>query len=228
MKRLSKVCSLILSLASLVQIGCFAPSVKDPTLVMHVDTAYTKDERLCLEDSAQQWRNQTSGLANVSFEYDLNQKDPVSVLVHRLDHRVVRWTSQTPYVKLLEEMQSEPDKPYILLGQVNGKGTKDPFGKPIEMGLVSDRLTDPHVCRLTAIHELGHVFGVPHMPGPGSIMYPSIHPSRTACLKRDELTVFAQINGLPGELMRPCEEMSNQELVIAPPDEDLPSVTEGM
>ncbi len=219
MGAVSKVCGLVLSLVGLS--GCFVPSVKDPTLTMHVDTAYTAPERLCLEESAQQWRDQTSGLANVSFEYDLNQKDPVSVLTHKLDHRVVRWTSKTPYVMLLEEMESEPDSPYTLLGQVNGKGIKDPFHLPIEMGLVMDRLQDNHMCRLAATHELGHVFGVPHMPKHGDIMFPSVQSNRTHCLKNDDLTVFAQLNGFPGELMKPCEDQPELEpgLIVELPGE---------
>ncbi len=194
--------------------GCALPSVKDPTLVMHVDTSYTPPERQCLEQSAQQWRDQTSGLANVQYEYDYNPKDIVSVLTHKLDNRVVRWTSETPYVKLLEEMESEPDAPYTLLGQVNGKGIKDPFRLPVEMGLVMDRLQDNHMCRLTAIHELGHVFGVPHMPAMTDIMYPSVISKRTACLKDHDLIAFAQINGLPGELMKPCKDDDFPMLII--------------
>lgn len=184
--------------------SCAMPSVKDPTLVMHVDTSYTPTERQCLEASAQQWRDQTSELANVQFQYDYNTKDIVSALVNKTHHRVVRWTSETPYVKLTEELQSEPDAPYILLGQVNGKGILNPYGQPIEMGLVMDRLQDDHLCRLAAIHELGHVFGVPHMPYKTDIMYPSVIPSRTACLKNEDLVAFAQLNGFPGEYMKPC------------------------
>ncbi len=214
--------ALIASVLSLT--GCFMPSVKDPTLTMHVDTAYTAPERQCLEQSAQQWRDQTSGLANVQYEYDYNPKDVVSVLTHKLDHRVVRWTSETPYVKLLEEMESEPDAPYILLGQVNGKGIKDPFHLPIEMGLVMDRLQDNHMCQLTAIHELGHVFGVPHLPKHGDIMFPSVQANRTACLKADDLTIFAQINGFPGELMKPCEDQPSLEITFELEKDGPPSV----
>lgn len=182
------------------------PSVKDPTLTMHVDTSYQPAERQCLEQSAEQWRQQTSGLANVSFEYDYNVRDVVSVLTHKLHNRVVRWTSETPYVVLVEELESEPDHKYTLLGQVNGKGIQDPFKLPIEMGMVMDRLEDNHMCRLTAIHELGHVFGVPHMPYLTDIMYPSVYTPRSACLKGVDLTAFAQLNGLPGELMKPCQD----------------------
>ncbi len=202
------ILSLAILLASLT--GCALPSVKDPTLVMHVDTSYTAPERQCLEQSAQQWRDQTSELANVQFEYDYNVKDVLSVLIHKKDNRVVRWTSETPYVKLVEQLQSQPDAPYILLGQVNGKGILDPYHLPIEMGLVMDRIQDGlaegdgHLCKLTAIHELGHVFGVPHMPFKTDIMYPSVYPPRSACLKNEDLVAFAQLNGLPGDLMKPC------------------------
>ena len=209
-----KLCNLVFVALASLGMGCALPSVKDPTLVMHVDTSYTAPERACLEQSAQQWRDQTSGLANVSYEYDYNPQDVVSVLVHKLDNRVVRWTSETPYVKLVEEMNSEPGNPWTLLGEVNGKGIKDVFRGPVEMGLVMDRLQDNHMCRLTAIHELGHVFGVPHMPKHGDIMFPSVQKNRTACLKPNDLTIFAQINGFPGELMKPCEEQPELELTV--------------
>ncbi len=223
-----KLAAILLSLIGLS--GCAMPSVKDPTLVMHVDTSYTAPERKCLEQSAQQWRDQTSELANVQFEYDYNVKDVLSVLYHKKDNRVVRWISETPYVKLVEQMQSTPDGPYVLLGQVNGKGILDPYHLPIEMGIVMDRLQDGlaegdgHMCKLTVIHELGHVFGVPHMPYTTDIMYPSVIAERSACLKSVDLVAFAQLNGLPGELMKPCPDdaFAERDTVPYTPNGSLP------
>ncbi len=172
-----------------------------PTMTYHADTSFTEPERQCLEVSAGIWRGQTSGLADIRFKYDFNTHSTKSVLENQLNDRLERWTSDNPEVKKYE---SDFEEGQFLLGFAEGKITNT-IRTPIEVHLVMDRLRDPHMCQLTAIHEFGHAFGVPHLDNKvTNIMYPSVHPGRTACLKSDDLLAFSILNKVPSNLMIPC------------------------
>ncbi len=180
--------------------GCALPA-KDPHVVMSADTRFTPDERKCLEDSAAQWKSQTAGLADVRFEYDYDTHSFQSVVQHKLSHRVLRWTTDTPYVSALT------DEGYILLGQVSKVDSIITGGlvAPAEMRLVADRLEDSNVCRLTAIHELGHLFGINHIKwNEHAIMFPSVRRDRKACLKNDDLIMFCAANDCGNLQMNAC------------------------
>lgn len=202
----------LLLLAALIGLqGCFLPASK-PTLTMHADKAFTGPERSCINDSADQWRSQTSGLANIHVVYDYESGKVTEVVEQALNHRILRWTSNTPvlveYEAELNEDLPEGAEVRKILGQVGTKdGIHNEWKLPVEMRLVADRLDDPHVCRLTAIHEFGHVLGVPHIRTTSSnIMWPYIHSSRSACLKKDDLLAFCMLNNCGNVQMKPCEE----------------------
>ncbi len=189
-------------LLSLSCIGCIIPEAKDPTLLMHGDVSYQPQERTCVESSAETWRYQTNVLADVQVVWDFDSADPKSVHSLRNNHRILRWTSAHPIVQ-------EMDGPgWNLLGLVNTlDGPEQNYSKPIEMSLVMDRLQDGHVCRLTAIHEFGHVLGVPHLENyVANIMYPSIHPARKDCLKREDLLMYCFVNHCGNVTMKVCEQ----------------------
>ncbi len=191
---------LLLALSLLGLSGCIMPA-NDPHVVMSADTRFTAEERKCLEDSAAQWKSQTAGLADVRFEYDYDTRSFQSVVEHKLSHRVVRWTRDTPYVSALT------DEGYILLGQVSAVDSIITGGlvKPAEMRLVADRLEDPNMCRLTAIHELGHLFGINHIKwNEHAIMFPSVRRDRKACLKNDDLIMFCAANDCGNLQMNAC------------------------
>lgn len=182
--------------------GCFLPA-RDPTVTMHGDSSFLPQERECLQDSANKWSEQTSGLVDIKLDWDYDAKDPVSVVKHLPTNRLERWTSTTP------EVQMYNDEGLIVLGLVKGKGIKDEFRRPIRMYMVMDRLQDPHDCRLTGIHEFGHVLGLPHIEGPGmegAIMYPYTIHERSACLKKEDLMLFCFVNDCGKVQMKPCED----------------------
>lgn len=185
--------------------GCFLGPAREPTLRMHVDTSFSKDEVKCIEDAADLWRTQTHGLADPELVYDYDTKNPLEVARRRLSNRLVRWTSENPVlVEYEKELSEEAGYEVTILGQVNGKGIKDPLHNPIEMRLVADRIPDHHKCVLTAVHEFGHVFGLPHATRRTDIMYPSVDVRRTACLKNDDLLMFCFLNDCGNVKVDPC------------------------
>ncbi len=197
-----KTSFMALVLAAVTSLGCFVPAYS-PKVTMSVDAQFSLEERKCIEDSAAQWKEQTNGLSDVRFVYDYNSKVFESVVAHKLTHRVTRWTTETPMVKALT------DEGYILLGQVSEVDSIISGGlvKPAEMRLVADRLEDPNVCRLTAIHELGHLMGINHIKwNEHAIMFPSVRRDRKACLKNDDLIMFCAANDCGNVPMKPCED----------------------
>lgn len=208
---------------ALAATGCAAPVFNHaPQMTYHVDTSFTAPERQCLEDATKQWRDQTSGLADIKLEYDYKPNVVVNVLEHEAFDKVVRWTSTTPYVVAYEAAMGTPEKPWILLGQTSHKIT-DSVRLPIVVSLVQDRLDaskDTFECKRVAMHEFGHGLGLPHMGRTTDIMFPSEHPLRSACLKNDDLVAFAAVNELPSELMKPCPNDSVLDASDAAEEED--------
>ncbi len=196
--------------------GCLMPAANPVT--MSVDVQFSQAERECLQDSAKQWKAQTNGLADVRFEYDYNSRDIQSVLTHKLAHKVVRWTTLTPRV---QDMTNEG---FIVLGMVSKVDSILTGGpvRPAELRLVADRLEDPNVCRLTAIHELGHLFGINHIKwNEHAIMYPSVRGDRKACLKTDDLIGFCSENDCGNVQMFPCQDSEDSFAVSSPAPFDL-------
>ncbi len=203
---MNRLYSLILCL--FMATGCMA-QVRPPTVSFHADTGFTAPERTCLEDSAKQWEDQTSGLVQFEYIYDYQTSNPLSVFSNMVNNRVVRWTSNTPLVVEMERQQTEdPAEPYTLLGMVTPSGgIHNSAFKSVEMRLIADRLTDPNICKLTAVHELGHILGLKHIESNvQNIMYPSVLPTRKACLKKDDLLFFCYLNDCANVEMKPCDE----------------------
>ena len=74
------------------------------------------------------------------------------------------------------------------------------------MSFVVDRMGDfPSEFKLVCLHEMGHALGLPHVESVQSIMYPSVSPSRTTCLKQADLRAFCDVNDCGTHKMLPCE-----------------------
>lgn len=205
-----------IAITACLTIGCVTPYSSPPVLSMAVDKNFTPAEQGCIADSASKWAEQTSGLAHIDLQWDaLDSKDPRSVAEHRKEHRLVRWTSDLDVVKAIDGDGSSG----WLMGQVSGREIGKPYiSNPIQMALVADRLEDPHVCKLTAIHEFGHVLGLPHIDGPQNIMFWAVVGARTACLKKDDLLMFCYINDCSTVPMKPCDDQP--ELGVTLPEEE--------
>lgn len=228
---MNTVKSAVLGLIAVIGLsGCIHPFNKEPTLTYHADKRFTPPERQCIKESTDKWSTQTSGLADISVEYDYDPTSVGSVLEYKGKDRLVRWTSNTPEVKEFEGRMREAEdvEEWTLLGLASGKLT-DPVRVPFEVRLVADRFVDKegqfsnHMCQLTTIHEFGHNFGIPHLPRRTNIMYQSVIMDRTACLKHEDLFAFSLLNKLPMSLMKPCPDDVVFELPsssASPEDED--------
>jgi hypothetical protein len=188
---------IVLWIASLGSVGCLGGR-QEPRIVMHADAQFLPEERACVEWSADMWREQTSGLADAKFVWDYNSKDAVSVQKHKDDNVLLRVTGENPVVV---EIDNEGEG--SLLGLVT-------HGPPVRMSLVVDRFyqdrsLNKDECHRVSLHELGHVWGIPHISrNPSNIMFPVELPQRTACLKADDLLGFCFENDCGNIEMHPC------------------------
>lgn len=207
---MNKSVAAVIAIASLT-VGCFLPA-KEPTLTMHADVSFNEIERNCIDSSAEQWRYQTNGLADIRVKYDYDSHDPVSVLEHVTKHRIVKWSSSHPQLVEFEAELNEdlePGEPVrFILGQVGTKnGIHNAFRLPVEMRLVSDRFYSGQLCRNVTIHEFGHVLGVPHITSSEkNIMFPVALADRKPCLKEDDLLAFCYFNDCGNVKMEACED----------------------
>ncbi len=196
--------------AGLMSAGCAVFGTVEPTIKYHADVNFSEPERMCLKGAADQWRTQTQGLADMEYVYDYDSKSTRSVVEHQLHHRLGRWTSDMTLVKEIEaydekEANLPPDSIHLLGIMRTKDGIHNDFGKPVEVDLVADLLTDPRRCQQVAMHEFGHAFGMFHDTSwPPPVMYPHSIQGMSACLKKADLVQFCALNNCGSVEMKPC------------------------
>ena len=187
----------------------FAPGAQDPiapVTTIHCDTAFTKEERASLLAAAELWNVQTSGVARITLVFDVDFESTRDIESHansqeNLMLRLESW---------MEIVQSEDgEQGALLLGVVSpAGGIHNPWQKPLTVGFVVDRL-DGKLSGVTltqvALHEFGHVLGIPHQPGVAGIMFPSAIKAKDVCLKKSDLVAFCSVNECGTHRMHPCE-----------------------
>lgn len=208
---LKQIFSLVVS--ALTAVGCIAPvapgSTKVPRVVMHADSSFTNDERAAIIASAEQWRSQTSGLADIGLVFDGDDEAG--------DVYLRRWNSTDQEIVDKDcELSEAAGLPHgmcvaAILGWVTPSGgIHNPWGVRPSMNLIPDREVDD-VGKLdkskfmsVVIHEMGHVLGLSHRPEPQAVMYPSQITVKT-CLRQPDLAEFCAVNVCEGYDMHPCE-----------------------
>jgi hypothetical protein len=183
------------------------PNAKEPnppSVTLNVDTSYSDAERAQLGEAARIWRLQTSGLANIKLVYDLEPNGPSFALHKAAGHHVVaRLESWMPIMNVLDDTGG-------LLGFVMPPGGIHTVGhQPLVVGFVMDRLNGSEKGDISltqvALHEFGHVLGIPHAAQYGCTMYPSAMAHEAICLKQADLAAFCAVNVCGTYKMYPCE-----------------------
>jgi hypothetical protein len=204
----------VLVLVMFLTVGCarfdiksLSPTFTDPkapSLVLHMDTAFTPAERADADRASAVWKAQTSGVADIKLVYDLDFDDLIGMqkLIDAKANLVVRYESGMAAVAASDE---EADCDGCVLGWMTAGGVHNIKGKPVYGAFVADRIEGPGIRLQVMLHEFGHALGLPHVASRQSLMYPHAIPGRTACLKPADLTAFCEVNVCNGAVMHPCE-----------------------
>jgi hypothetical protein len=197
MKLLFAIPALIVAIS-----GCFVRESQND-LVFHADTMFSPMERKCIEDSVDQWSEQTSGHVNIQLKWDWNSVNDSRLskeYVLAQDH-IVRWNSSMEEVK---ERDRKLPTGVQLLGECHSN-VVDHLRDPVEIRIVGDRVQNENLCKLVTMHEVGHSLGLAHIDGwKADIMYPSADDRTSACLKDDDLAEWCLIADCDPKILKPC------------------------
>jgi hypothetical protein len=213
------VVSAVLAFLATFSPGCvhdtgFKPPVK-PTVVMHGDESFSKEERAFIEEAAGIWSKQTDGLATIRFVWDYIPGDIESEANHATDHVVIKHTSYEPSIM---ERDCEISRQQLglprglclqtLLAWVSPSGGfhgLDDEDERVTLNFIPDRYEGRDRWVSVAIHEMGHVLGLPHSTFRHAVMFPTNDVSKT-CLRQPDLQAFCSANVCEGHTMKPCGE----------------------
>lgn len=179
-----------------------------PVATLHADTSFTAAERVDLDAAAALWGVQTSGLAVIRIVYDLDFLSVTGLKAH-VDaghHTIRRMQEWMPLVKAMDD----GDDGATLAQVVPAGGIRNPWRKPISVYFVMDRMGGEQYpergnFRQTALHEFGHVLGVPHQEARYAIMYKHTIAAEQVCLKKPDLAGFCATTECGTYKTYPCD-----------------------
>lgn len=182
------------------------PKPLSPEVVFHGDTTFTADERRNIEESANIWREQTSGLANIRVVWDWSKNTQLpnnDNHIERLDQYDLEVIMED--CEISEANGLKPCTPSVLAWVSPSGGIHNPDHDPVMVKFIPERYQGyDDYFQSVAIHEFGHVLGLPHLAIPQAVMYPSQNAVKT-CLKQPDLAMFCQTNVCDKREMKPCE-----------------------
>ncbi len=187
-----------------------SPGATEPIpakITIHADVDFVPSERAWFSTAANTWRLQTGGLAQVTMVYDLDFTSTSNLRKHvdDGDNLMLRADSFMEIVQKMDLEDCPPDKACVLAWVNPSGGIHNPWHKPVNSVFIPDRYPDAKYATLVILHEMGHMLGLPHLNQVQSIMYPSIVPQRTACLKKADLNAFCDANECGTTILHPCE-----------------------
>ena len=197
-----------------VTVSSLIPDAEEPReahVTLHMDVAFTPDERKDAFQATEVWRKQTNDLARITLLYDLDFDDMFGLneLFTHGASLVVRRDSQDALVKASDEEAGCDD---CVLGWMNSGGLHAVGHPPVHGAFIWDRLEGHNAevvqgIRLQVmIHEFGHVLGLPHVGASQAIMYPSVAAGKgRSCLTKADLVAFCSVNECGTTRLYPCE-----------------------
>lgn len=194
---------------SAITSSCIIPA-KEPAaafITMHGDPAFTTQEREAISHASHTWRLQTGGQAEIRVIYDM---DP---LVHALEPTIVRANTNDPVIQAEDcEIQGLPPEDFAgycqpsLLGYVSPSGgMHNPWNLPYKMVLIPERYESHERFVSVTLHEMGHLFGIPHQESVQSVMFYAQLEEPKTCLRQADLKAFCNNNVCDDREMFPCE-----------------------
>jgi hypothetical protein len=177
--------------------------VRPPHVTLHMDVAFTPEERADAEAAAVVWSHQTNELAKVVLVYDVDFDDLIGLsdLYACGANMVIRRNSEDALVQATDK---EHGCSGCILGWMNKGGIHASGHPPVHGAFVVDR--HPELRLPVMIHEFGHALGVQHVADDKSMMYPKVREGRPSCLNRSDLIAFCAVNVCDGRTLYPCGE----------------------
>lgn len=199
--------ALFVAFAIIVAACCRQPQIQYPAydvpaqiLELHGDVDFTPRERHLVATALGNLNAQTHGLLLYTIRWDLDFSDNMNLEEHRLDDKLIRVTSDTPFIAEFEEAN-----------QVQLMGVTLPSRDDLRMGatiyLISDRLDDARTLVSVVMHESLHLAGVQrHTMDPASLMYYAVHNGYPpVCLHEADVEALCSYYGCLPERIGWCK-----------------------
>lgn len=203
--RLSKFLSFIVCLYLLFTPACRPVAVVEspapPTadLVVHGDMAFSKKDRLAVEESCREWSRATSGQAKITMAWDLDSKNPASPRIHQHHHILLKISQDDPFIGYLDETTNSYHLGFTSPpGGIYGEG---PFG--VKVVVIRDRIEDQDMLSLITLHEFGHLLGAHHVRCDEKCVMSAGYREMPPCLTKHDTDEFCKANSCDRP-MSPC------------------------